>query len=144
MAGCVTAFFTTVYLIDFFPTILFISRYIKNDREVEGIRDKEGNSHLKRGYYVPGKDCAGHLYMCYNNSESSPKPAHKQKGPVLLDIYHPPLPGPQKVLSGHTVDKQRYHGLNAISTKPMLLTLHKVFLLWSSCYMARNFANDFP
>lgn len=68
MAGCVTAFFTTVYLIDFFPTILFISRYIKNDCEVEGIRDKEGNSPLKRGYYVPGKDCAGHLYMCYNNT----------------------------------------------------------------------------
>lgn len=68
MAGCITAFFITVYLIDFFPTILFISRYIKNDCEVEGIKDKEGNSHLRRGYYVPGKDCAGHLCMCYNSS----------------------------------------------------------------------------
>ena len=68
MAGCVTAFFTAVYLIDFFPTILFISRYIKNDCEVEGIKDKERNSRLRRGYYAPGKDCAGHRYMCYNSS----------------------------------------------------------------------------
>lgn len=88
------------------------------------------------------------IFICVTITlESSPKPAHKQKGPVLLDIYHPHLPGPQKVLSGHTADKQRYHGLNVISTKPMLLTLHKVFLLWSSYYGAvqsRHFANDFP
>ena len=38
--------------------------------------------------------------------ESSPKLAHKQKGPVLLNTYHPHIPGPQKVLSGHTADKQ--------------------------------------
>ena len=75
--------------------------------------------------------------------ESSPKLAHKQKGPVLLNTYHPHIPGPQKVLSAHTADKQCYHDLNAISTKPMLLTLYKVFPLWSSCYMARHFANDF-
>ena len=36
--------------------------------------------------------------------ESSPKLAHKQKGPVLLNTYHPHIPGPQKVLSGHTAD----------------------------------------
>lgn len=43
MAGCVTASFTTAYLISFFPTSLFISRYILNYCELEGIGDKEGN-----------------------------------------------------------------------------------------------------
>ena len=57
--------------------------------------------------------------------KSSPKPAHKPKGPVLLDIYHPHLPRYQKVLRGHTADKQ-------CNNKVPVPRPH-VTLIWVSC-----------